>query len=189
MKLARILLVTFFLALQLSCTKLDETLRDSLTVASSSVTAAGLLQSAYESMNVTFQDQSRWWAAQEHTSDAAIGPTRGPDWDDNGVWRVLHAHTWNADHGFLRDTYRELLQTQFAASSVLDKSPTPQQAAEARFIRALSMFCVLDGWDQVPYRADLTDLKSLPETLVGSDASDFIISELNAIMNDLPDGP
>jgi starch-binding outer membrane protein, SusD/RagB family len=190
MKLARILLVTFFLAaLQLSCTKLDETLRDSLTVASSSVTAAGLLQSAYESMNVTFQDQSRWWAAQEHTSDAAIGPTRGPDWDDNGVWRVLHAHTWNADHGFLRDTYRELLQTQFAASSVLDKSPTPQQAAEARFIRALSMFCVLDGWDQVPYRADLTDLKQLPETLKGTAAADFIMSELTAILPNLPDGP
>ena len=189
MKLARILLVTFFLALQLSCTKLDETLRDSLTVASSSVTAAGLLQSAYESMNVTFQDQSRWWAAQEHTTDAAIGPTRGPDWDDNGVWRVLHAHTWNADHGFLRDTYRELLQIQFAASSVLDKSPTPQQAAEARFIRALSMFCVLDGWDQVPYRADLTDLKKLPETLKGAAAADFIMSELTAILPNLPDGP
>jgi len=189
MKLARILLVTFFLALQLSCTKLDETLRDSLTVASSSVTAAGLLQSAYESMNVTFQDQSRWWAAQEHTTDAAIGPTRGPDWDDNGVWRVLHAHTWNADHGFLRDTYRELLQIQFAASSVLDKSPTPQQAAEARFIRALSMFCVLDGWDQVPYRADLTDLKQLPETLKGAAAADFIMSELTAILPNLPDGP
>ncbi len=189
MKLAKILLITFFLAFQLGCTKLDETLRDSLTVASSSVTAAGLLQSAYESMNVTFQDQSRFWAAQEHTTDEAVGPTRGPDWDDNGVWRVLHAHTWNADHLFLRDTYRELLQTQFAASSVLDKSPTPQQAAEARFIRALSMFCVLDGWDQVPYRADLTDLKQLPETLKGAGATDFILSEIDAIMNDLPDGP
>jgi len=190
MKLAKILVVTCLLAfLQFGCTKLEENLRDSLTVASSSVTAAGLLQSAYESMNVTFQDQSRWWAAQEHTTDAAIGPTRGPDWDDNGVWRVLHAHTWNADHLFMRDTYRELLQTQFAAASVLDKSPTPQQAAEARFIRALSMFCVLDGWDQVPYRSDLTDLKQLPETLQGTAAADFIMAELNAILPNLPDGP
>ena len=73
-------------------------------------------------MNTPLQDQSRVWAAQEHTTDEALGPTRGPDWDDNGVWRVLHAHTWNADHAFLRDTYRELLQVQFAASSVLTKS-------------------------------------------------------------------
>ena len=80
MKLAKILVVTCLLVfLQFGCTKLEENLRDALTVASSSVTAAGLLQSAYESMNVTFQDQSRWWAAQEHTTDAAIGPTRGPD--------------------------------------------------------------------------------------------------------------
>jgi len=89
----------------------------------------------------------------------------------------------------MRDTYRELLQTQFAAASVLDKSPTPQQAAEARFIRALSMFCVLDGWDQVPYRSDLTDLKQLPETLQGTAAADFIMAELNAILPNLPDGP
>ncbi|MDX2045942.1 MAG: RagB/SusD family nutrient uptake outer membrane protein [Chitinophagaceae bacterium] len=189
MKLVKIIVVFIFGTLLFACTKLDEKLRASLEVASSSVTAAGLLQSAYESMNVPFIDQSRFWAAQVHTTDEGIGPTRGPDWDDNGVWRVLHAHTWNADHGFLRDTYRELLQVQFAATSVLDKSPTPQQAAEARFIRALSIFAVLDGWNQVPYRADLTDLTKLPETLKGTAAADFIISELNAILTNLPDGP
>jgi len=186
MKIFRIILFTLLVFIGQACTNLDQKLRSALEAGSSSVTAAGLLQSAYESLNTPIQDQSRFWAAQEHTSDECIGPTRGPDWDDNGVWRVMHAHTWNADHLFLRDTYRELLQTQFAASSVLDKNPTPQQAAEARFLRAFSMFCVLDGWDQVPYRADLTDLTKLPETLKGSAAVDFIIAELNAIMNDLP---
>jgi hypothetical protein len=172
-----------------ACTKLDETLRDSLDFASENVTAAGLLQSAYESFNNPIQDQSRFWAAQQHTSDETIGPTRGPDWDDNGVWRVMHTHKWNADHGFLRDTYRELLQAQFAASTVLEKSPTPQQAAEARFLRAFSMWCVLDGWDQVPYRSDLKDLKKTPETLKGTAAADFILSECNAILASLPENP
>ena len=191
MKLSKILLIVFFLAVQLGCTKLDETFRDSLAgpSAGGSVNPAGALQSAYESMNVTWQDQSRFWAAQEHTSDEALGPTRGPDWDDNGVWRVLHSHQWNADHQFLSDTYRELLQTQFAASSVLVLNPTPQQAAEARFIRALSIFAVLDGWDQVPYRDDVNDLKKVPENLKGTAAADFIMSELTAILPNLPDGP
>jgi starch-binding outer membrane protein, SusD/RagB family len=189
MKLPKIVVIALFGTILFSCTKLDEKLRSSLEQASSSVTAAGLLQSAYETMNVPFIDQSRFWAAQMHTTDEGLGPTRGPDWDDNGVWRVLHAHTWNADHGFLRDTYRELLQVQFAASNVLEKNPTAQQAAEARFIRALSMFAVLDGWDQVPYRSDLKDLTKLPETLKGTAAADFIISELNAILTNLPEGP
>src|SRR5262249_15344452 len=67
--------------------------------------------------------------------------------------------------------------------------PSAQQAAEARFIRALVMFSTLDGWDQVPYRDDLTDYKKLPTTLQGTACADFIISELNAIIGQLPDGP
>lgn len=173
-----------------SCTKLDESFRDQLEqTASTSIPVADLLRSAYNSMNNPYMDQSRFWAAQQHTSDETIGPTRGPDWDDNGVWRVLHSHQWNADHGFLRDTYRELLQVQFAASNVLEFNPSPQQAAEARFIRAFSMFSVADGWDQVPYREDLQDLTKLPITLRGSEALDFIISEMTAIIPQLPDGP
>lgn len=172
-----------------SCTKLEEDLRGQLPNESSSVNAEGLLKSAYLSANQPIADVGLLWGLQEVTSDEAIAPTRGPDWDDNGAWRSLQAHTWDADHSTVRDAYRRLLQIQFAASSVLEKSPTPQQAAEARFIRALSTFYVLDGWDQVPFRSDLVDLTKDPETLQGTGAVDFIISELNAILNDLPDGP
>lgn len=186
MKSLKLFMLFLVLVFSVACTKLEQNQRGALNIESSSVNAAGLLQSAYESLNNPFQDQSRFWAASEHTTDEAVGPTRGPDWDDNGVWRVLHSHSWNADHQFLADTYRELLQAQFAASQVLEKSPTPQQAAEARFIRAVSMFACLDGWDQVPFRSDLKDLKKLPETKKGAAAADFIISELNAIINDLP---
>lgn len=175
-----------------SCTKLDESFRSELESipGGSALNPADLLLNAYNTMFTPYVDQSRFWAAQQHTSDETVGPTRGPDWDDNGVWRVLHAHTWNADHSFLRDTYNELLGIQFAASQVLTANPSPQQAAEARFIRALSMFSVLDGWDQVPYREDLTDFKALPKTLKGTEAADFIINDLKAAINALPDnGP
>src|SRR5687768_12260572 len=184
------LLLSLFLAVALSaCTKLDEEFRSELEgTQAGSVDVANVLRNAYNALNNPFMDQSRFWAAQQHTSDETVGPTRGPDWDDNGVWRVLHTHEWTPDHGFLRDTYRELLQAQFAASSVLEFNPSAQQAAEARFLRALSMFAVLDGWDQVPYRDNLKDLAILPNTLKGADAATFIINELNQIMGALPDG-
>jgi SusD family. len=173
-----------------ACTKLHETFRSELEESSSGTIAVeDLLRNAYNSLNNPFQDQSRFWAAQQHTTDETIGPTRGPDWDDNGVWRVLHTHQWTPDHGFLRDTYRELLQAQFAASNVLEFNPSPQQAAEARFLRALTIFCVADGWDQVPYREDLKDLTKLPVTLKGVDAINFVIQELNEILPNLPNGP
>jgi hypothetical protein len=190
MKYIKFLTVILALGVAFSCTKLDETLRDGVQRTSDAVTASGLLQTAYESFNTPLMDQSRVWAGMEHTSDEALGPTRGPDWDDNGVWRVLHAHTWDADHNFLRDTYRELLTSQFSATSVLGRSPTAQQAAEAKFLRALSTFYVLDMWDQVPYRSSIEDLSILPVTLKGTQAADTIIRELNEALPALADaGP
>ena len=174
-----------------SCTKLKEEFRSELDQNNTSnITAEQLLVSAYNSIGGTFQGNGNVISSAEVTSDEVIVPTRAGDWDDNGLWRSLYLHTWNADHTFLSGAFNSLLSTQFAASNVLQFNPTAQQAAEARFIRALSMFWVLDGWDQVPYREDLTDYRKLPKTLKGTEAVDFIVSELNAIMNTLPDtGP
>lgn len=181
-------LILFFVIFQaFSCTKLNESFRSELEQNNASnVTATQLLTSTYNSLNGPFQFGDIY-NAQEQPSDEIIAPTRGPDWDDNGQWRVLNTHTWNADHAQLRGAFNGLLGVQFNASNVLTFNPSAQQKAEARFIRALSMFEVLDGWNQVPYREDLSDYKKLPRTLKGTEAADFIIGELNAIMNDLPD--
>lgn len=194
MKYNKLIIVTSAVVFFAACTKLDEKFNSETTSGGNTGggpgNAAALLQGAYSSLNGPFEDQSRFWAAQEHSSDEAVGPTRGGDWDDNGVWRVYHNHKWTPDHGFLTDTYRELLQAQFAATTVLDNNPTAVQAAEARFIRAFTMWAVLDGWDQVPFRSSsLGDLtKTLPEVKKGTDCADFIISELNAAIPNLPAG-
>src|SRR4030095_16915643 len=184
------LCMVLFLAV-FSCTKLDEKFRSELTENNTgSITAAELLTGAYNSIGGTFQGNGNLWSSATITSDEAIGPTRAGDWDDNGLWRALHLHSWNADHSYLSGAYSSLLSTQFAASNVLQFNPSAQQAAEARFIRALSMYWVLDGYDQVPYREDLTNYKIMPVTLKGTEAADFIIAELNEILATLPDtGP
>ncbi len=193
MKLSKIIIPVAAVLFLAACTKLEERFNSETTQGGGSGgggNAAALLVGTYRSFNNPLQDQSRWWAASEHTTDEAVGPTRGGDWDDNGIWRVYHNHKWTSEHAFLTDTYRELLQSQFSATTVLDNSPTPQQAAEARFLRALSMFYVLDGWDQVPFRATSTgDLtKTFPETKKGTECADFIIAELNAAIPNLPNG-
>lgn len=190
MNIKQLLFIFFGAAVLASCSKLEEKYRGGVeAVAESGVNVADVLQGAYNALNNPFQDQSRFWAASQHTTDETIGPTRGPDWDDNGVWRVLHSHNWDADHLFLRDTYRELLQAQYAASNVLALSPSAQQAAEAKFIRALSMWCILDGWDQVPVRKDLDKVTVLPEVLKGKAAYDFIMKDLTEALAGLPNGP
>ncbi|HEV8271000.1 MAG TPA: RagB/SusD family nutrient uptake outer membrane protein [Chitinophagaceae bacterium] len=190
MKHNKILVSFFVVALVFfSCTKLDERFRSELQQGNTaSVSAAQLLTSAYQAIQGTFQGNGNLISSAQVTTDETIVPTRAGDWDDNGLWRQLFLHSWNADHSYLSGAFSSLLGTQFAASNVLQFSPSPQQAAEARFLRALSMYWVLDGWDQVPYRENLTDYKILPKTLKGTAAADFIISELNAIMATLPDG-
>ncbi len=185
MKNLFLILILIFAA---GCTDLEEELREDLPEGATPDPAA-LLASSYDAMRLPYQDQSRFWAAQQHTSDETIGPTRGPDWDDNGIWRSLHNHTWDEDHSFLGSTFSELLQIVFSTSNLLQFNPSAQEAAEARLIRAFVVNSVLDGWGQVPFRLDASDILSDANVLGPQEAVDFILSEIDAIINDLPDGP
>ncbi len=173
-----------------SCSDLKEEIREDITadVANELVEVSSLLNAAYEGLRLPYQDQSRVWAAQEHTGDACLGPTRGPDWDDNGIWRSLHNHTWSPTHAFLSATFSELLQVVFNTTNILQFEPTPTEEAEARFLRAFVMLSVVDGWGQVPFREAGANLLGNADVLGPTAVVDFVISECNAIMADLPDG-
>ena len=171
----------------LGCTDLDEQLRSELEEGvSGNIDPAQLLIGAYNTLNGPYQHDNRW-CLQELSTDAAIAPTRGGDWDDNGTHRAIHLHTWNADNSYMNNTFRGLLTVIYQSSNVLRYNPSAQQAAEARFIRALAVFDVLDLWGVVPYRESLEDFRDLPKTMSASDAISFITSEVNAIMKDLPE--
>lgn len=183
-----IFIILFLTLFSFSCTKLDERFRSELTEnAGADIKASQLLATAYSSIAGPFQGNSDLWALQSLSTDESIPPTRAGDWDDNGAWRAVATKTWNADLGQIRGQFESLLATQFAASNTLQYNPTAQEAAEAKFIRAFSMYWVLDGYDQVPFREDLTNYKELPKTLKGLEAFDFIVSELESIVSALPD--
>ena len=176
-----------------SCTKLDEKFQGDATAAqaaggSSSVDA--LLKNVYISMRNTYQPQDQLFAVFEMPTDELVGPTRGPDWDDNGVWRVLHAHAWDGDNVHIHDAFNSLNGTVFAATDMLQFNPSAEQAAEARFLRAFSMFQELDGWDQVPYRDPGESVIGPSRVRVGTEALDYIISQItDSSINDLTDAP
>ena len=170
-----------------SCTDLDEHLKSELEQGVSNVNTADLLTGAYTALYTPYHQDQRW-VLEEISTDAAMAPTRGGDWDDNGIYRAIHQHTWNPDNSFMNSTFNSLLTVQFQASNVLRNDPTPTQAAEARFLRALSMYDVLSLWGMVPYREDLEDFKIPPTTLQAQEAIDFIAGELNTILSDLPEG-
>jgi starch-binding outer membrane protein, SusD/RagB family len=186
-----IMLILFSVVL-LSCTKLETKLQDEQQAGtgtgSSTANTASLLSGLYQSMQGPFQDQTRTYCLWEMTTDALIGPTRGPDWDDNGVWRVLHAQKYDGENLRIVEEFKDLSSINYAATDLLRYSPTTQQAAEARFIRAFVDMMILDGWGQVTYRDPGESVITPSRVRVGAEALDFIIAELNAILPNLPTG-
>lgn len=174
-----------------SCTKLDEKLQGELNPSESagSANVDALLKGAYNSLRGMYQDQGNLWALGEMSTDAMIGPTRGGDWDDNGAWRVLHTHRFDGDNVHVKDVWAGLGGACYAASDILRFSPTPQQAAEARFLRAFGMYLYLDLFDQVPFREPGESAVLPSQVKKGTEALTYIITELTAIIPDLPAGP
>src|SRR5205085_1344250 len=75
------------------------------------------------------------------------------DWDDNGVWRVLHAHNWNALHVQMKSVFNGFGKLQSDALAVVANAGSDKEKrAEGLFLVSLAQFYFLDLYGQVPYR-------------------------------------
>ena len=150
------------------------------------------LTNLYNGVYGQLGDQANFFALNEVSTDETLVPTRGTDWGDNGIWRTLHAHTWSPTHQYILNTWNNLNQNVFNASEIIDplSNPTAQQAGEARFLRAFSMYFVLDLWGQVPFREPGQGSDIDPIVFTQQEAYNFILEDLNAAIAALPEqGP
>lgn len=179
-----------------SCTKLDETLQSSIPFtlggSASGITADALIKGTYNDLNGLLNNQDQVFSLEENTADECLVPTRGGDWDDNGVWRVLHAHTWTAIHGQFQTVFTGLGKTESDAISTLaylQSHPDPAVQDEALFLRSVAQFYYLDLFGQVPYRtlANYNSLSAAP-VMQPQQALDTLVNTLNGIItrNALP---
>jgi len=176
------------LVLAMGCTKLDQKLNDSFaTPGGNSSDVAALLTGTYNSMNSLMHGQDQMFSLQETVTDEALIPVRGGDWDDNGVWRVLHSHTWTTIHSQVKSVYNGLGQLESGAITTLAFNPNATQKAEALFLRSLAQFYFLDLFGQVPYRqiADYNSIGPAP-VMTPAQAVDTLTTVLNSIINVLP---
>jgi hypothetical protein len=173
-----------------NCSHLEERYDSNLTgnqVGQQERAASLLYRNLQNTLLNPFQNFQNVIALSELTTDELIAPARGPDWDDNGVWRELHQHRWTPDHTIISDCFNSLGGVIFAATDLLNAKPTIEQERAARFYRAFAMFWMLDLYNQVPYR-DPGELTLVPARVrTGVDALNFIVSELEGILNLLPE--
>ncbi|APU69633.1 MAG: RagB/SusD family nutrient uptake outer membrane protein [Bacteroidota bacterium] len=187
------LIVAAFCALGISsCTDLEIEETDSIIVNQtgeftgvSDVDAT--LNGIYDAVRGQLENQANLYALNEVSSDEYLVPTRGTDWGDNGVWRTLHQHSWSPIHPYVRDVWNEQNSNVFRTTEVIDSrsNPSASQEAEARFLRAFSMFWVMDLYGQVPFREPDEGIDVDPRVLTRTEAFDFIVNDLNVAVSNL----
>jgi starch-binding outer membrane protein, SusD/RagB family len=188
-KFSKLLVAGLGLSMLASCTDLAVQEKDSQVITSSggfvALDPTENLKSAYTALG-DYTDQANIYSLGEHTSAEMIPPTRGVDWGDNGVWRTLDAHTWDATHSWVLGAWNQLNGKVFRLTQLLASNPSPTQAAEAKFLRAFHMWHVLDYWGQVPFREATDGVDKLPKVLSRSEAFDFVIKDLTEALPNLP---
>ncbi|WP_026838230.1 RagB/SusD family nutrient uptake outer membrane protein [Gillisia sp. JM1] len=185
-----LILATIFM----SCTDLEIEGTDSIIIDSNEAGFQGIsdpdsfLDNSYNSLNGYIGNQADLYALAEVTTDEALVPTRGSDWGDNGIWRQLHQHEWTAEHLFLLNVWNQWNTLHFQGAQVLSEltNSTPQQEADAYFLRALGMWVILDNFGQVPVRDTDAPIFEDPTVLSGQEAVDQIVSDLNLAISNLP---
>ncbi len=175
-----------------SCTDLEVEELDSVVTESESgeftgVNVSGNLTDAYNRI-YNIGTQENLYALNEVSSDEQLVPTRGTDWGDNRQWSSLHLHTWDANHPFVLNVWNQRNEAIYALNQVIDprSGADDQQLAEAKFLRALNMFYVLDLWGQIPNREVDDSPSDLPSVLNSEEAVAFIEQDLADALPNLP---
>ena len=137
-----------------------------------------------------------YWNLQTHSGDGIMVPTRGPDWGDDGIWRQLTQHTWNATNPFVTDAWSDA-QTGIArangvltalAASNFEQATTEQFRSEVRFLRAFYYYSLMDMYGGVPivleegaetdFATQPVSPENPPEQSSRQEVFDFILNEL-----------
>ncbi|WP_297764991.1 RagB/SusD family nutrient uptake outer membrane protein [uncultured Muriicola sp.] len=173
-----------------SCTNLEIEETDSIITEGFQglADASSAVDGLYNNILNTQQSQENIFALSEVTTDAALIPTRGTDWGDNGLWRVLHQHAWSSEHNFIGQVWNGFNANQLIASQILDprSNPSATNIGDASFLRAYSMWIVLDNFGQIPFRDVTLPSSTLPEIITGQVALDFILADIDQAIANLP---
>lgn len=149
------------------------------------------LDQLYNQAGGQLGDQANTYALNVVTSDEQLIPTRGADWGDNGRWRKLHQHEWGLEETDIITPFDQWNANQLLASQILDeRTAAPADvAAQAHFMRAYSMYIILDLYGQVPFRDTQESSSTVPIVLSGAEAVTFILADLDAAIAGLPAEP
>ncbi|MDR1199363.1 MAG: RagB/SusD family nutrient uptake outer membrane protein [Prevotellaceae bacterium] len=194
----KILIIVFTLSV-FSCTNLDETIYSSIPSDKFFTTEEEFLMSAGRvySHLLGYTHYYNIWGTITVATDEALSPFREfNQWDDGGVWRDLHAHTFTPAHDNIWQTWSFLFtgislcnQILYEFSqAALDFPVKNSMIAEIKVMRAWFYFNAIDLFGNVPFTTDFTDV-SVPLQKSRAEIFAFIEEELKENAGLLPNSP
>lgn len=121
------------------------------------------------------------------TTDEAIIPTRGGDWYDGGLWQRLYLHTWEPEEEPVKNAWTYLYKVIVMANQAIeDLKDKPDWQQEARAVRALYYYYLLDMFGRVPIVTSTDVAMADVAQSSRADVFRFVTSELEALAPDLP---
>lgn len=175
-----------------ACTKLDVGIESELTPENFPTTPESFVAATgpiYTQLRSRFAVD--YWRLQELSTDAAIIPSRGGNYDDGGRFRFLHHHTWNPDHPIVKDVWEwgfGGINTCNRIIKLFEEAPNTDTKAmtiaEVRTMKAIYYFFMMDLFGNIPIIKQFAETEA-PETRPRAEVFAYIEEELKAAIPDL----
>lgn len=178
---------SLFLSLGSCDTDLNEVVYSDITEDSYSYTDANAaIGIVYANMRSLF-GHTNFYMVQETTSDEIVMPANPSGWDDGGIFKTLHLHTWNSENPQLINMWNvfyrgvinsnrlisQLENDQIQLKSDQNKS---QYISEMRAARAFFYWLICDNFGDAPLVTNPST--DLPQKTARKDIFKFIEKEL-----------
>lgn len=135
-----------------------------------------------------------YYIAQEVSGDAIVMPPNASGWDDGGLFRRIHYHTWSSEQQHVKSMWGSFYKGIILCNKALRKietdmvpAPSPdtrkRAIAEIRSLRALYYWLICDNYGDAPLQLT-TDVYLLPKSS-RKDIFNFIEKELVESFPDL----
>jgi hypothetical protein len=186
-----IMIVLIVAAFNQSCTDLDEELFSEVTpdnFFSSEEEFISALGAAYTQFGPFGSDNPMF--LQEVTTDEMVVPTRGQDWDDGGMWRRTHLHSWTYEDGYVNGAWdfgfsgvntanRLIFQFQsLVESGQVEQADADAFIAELQAVRGFFYWQLIDLYGNVPLVLDFATAEATPPTVPRATVYAAILSDL-----------
>lgn len=127
--------------------------------------------------------------SQETSADGIVMPANASGWDDGGIYRRMHLHTWNSENPQVSNMWNAFYRGVLNANRIIEqmessKVPTGEKKdefiSEMRVARAFFYWLILDNFGDAPLITTLST--ELPEKVSRKELYNFVVAEIQSAL-------